>query len=104
MAYCRWSEESELYLAHTGDSIVCMGCPLGDFEPSEHYFYSELLEHLRIHRYYGHRFPSYVYRILKAEQKEYDNIIWNRDKHWLDVMAPGLLDNIIEVLKDQKER
>lgn len=60
MAYCRWSEDSDLYVYPGESGFVCMECPLdgrtkGDFScPAP----QEMLAHMHAHIEAGHKVPA----------------------------------------------
>lgn len=83
MAYCRWTEDSELYLYPSVSpsytkSIVCQCCPMMPKGPDGEAtnFVAEgndrarkMLRHLEEHRTMGHRFPERVIERLTRELK-----------------------------------
>lgn len=78
MSYCRFSEESEVYVYHSVNGrFICCGCCL--MEPVGaglvHYERSygkreQLIEHLKKHIAAGHKVPARVFDRLEQEMRE----------------------------------
>lgn len=84
MAYCRMNEDSDLWVVWTDDGVIeCMGCRLKDIEPTEYYHFSELLQHIEVHRRFGHKIIPCLEKTLKKEQQIYGNSIANKTDTWL---------------------
>jgi len=74
MAYCRISEDSDIYMYPThDDTIICCGCLLEGVDGTEFIFRKDALAHLRLHRTWGHRVPGYLIKGMVEEVKEYGN-------------------------------
>lgn len=67
MAYCRWSESSDVYLIGLDTGIYCVSCELD----GSHLFATktEAITHLLRHRELGHKVPDTVIEGLEEERK-----------------------------------
>ena len=99
MAYCRAGEDSDVYLVWTDHTIECMCCKLDETEPDVHYRFSELSEHLRMHKQYGNKVPEFVFETLEKEKEMYNNLISNKDKHWMGAFIPNPIKQVDSLLK-----
>ena len=73
MAYCRFGEDSDVYIYPTEDCIVCCGCALEGGDRTEFIFRRDAVRHLRMHQSWGHKVPGYAIRFLEEEIRELDN-------------------------------
>lgn len=85
MSYCRWSEESSVYVYGSSDGeggphyITCCGCHYGSKVGMENFTtYGDLLRHLARHEADGDRVPAYAYERIHAE-------IANPEDRWIEV-------------------
>lgn len=67
MSYCRFSEDSDVYMYLSQNGIECCGCSLypgfgQDFDSAE-----LAMAHLREHQDVGHRVPEYAFEKLKYD-------------------------------------
>jgi len=67
MSYCRWSEDSDVYVIQSGDVIECLGCSLKAIEATEFIFRRDAIRHLETHIELGHRVPESAIRRLRRE-------------------------------------
>ena len=67
MAYCRFDEDSDIYLVDCGDRFECFACSLKKIEETIYYHRTEVIKHLEVHRNFGHKVPEYVFERLIYE-------------------------------------
>ena len=71
MSYCRFSEDSDVYLyPHVYGNYQCCACKLGEMDIL--LTLEEVLKHLQAHRNAGHKVPEYAFERVEAEIKELD--------------------------------
>lgn len=78
MSYCRFSEDSEVYVYHSVNGrFICCGCclmePVGaglvQYERS-YRTREQLIEHLKQHIAAGHKVPAHAIARIEQEQRE----------------------------------
>ncbi len=75
MSYCRWGEDSDVYIYASSSELVCCACLLNGGTPSNHSAqdyktrkFSEMLIHLDQHTFAGHKVPKHVKERLADEK------------------------------------
>ncbi|MGD9155119.1 MAG: hypothetical protein PVG90_06430 [Bacillota bacterium] len=65
MSYCRWGDESAVYMIGVDDGIYCCSCKLN----GPHLFKTrtDAIDHLLRHRDNGDKVPDYAFELLKKE-------------------------------------
>jgi len=70
MSYCRWSDESDVYLyAHVAGGWECCGCFLE--EQTTMTTLQDVLDHLQAHRDAGHKVLESAFDRVRSEIEEY---------------------------------
>lgn len=72
MSYCRWGEDSDVYLYVTTDDEggirwVCAGCKLDEKDDGWPYSPQSVLLHLEAHRQAKHKVPERAFDRLRME-------------------------------------
>lgn len=72
MSYCRFGNDSDVYLyMHVDGQHVCCSCRMLDERPDVYMYNAQsALMHLKGHKTAGHRVPKYALTALEAELKE----------------------------------
>jgi hypothetical protein len=75
MSYCRWSDDSDVYLFMAGDGLHCCGCRLTGlrFEEFINDSYREMIDHLDRHTSAGQRVPADAIHDLSQEVPVFDD-------------------------------
>lgn len=71
MSYCRWGEDSDVYVIGEGDCLCCCACGIGisvRFKTR-----TQMIEHLEQHRKDGDKVPQYAIERLFDEIKTKGN-------------------------------
>ena len=65
MSYCRWGDDSDLYIFGDGDGWACCNCSIA----VDAYFgtLAELKAHVQLHIDAGHKVPDYVMDRINCE-------------------------------------
>lgn len=69
MAFCRWGEDSDVYVYDTGDNLECCGCMLSATRDTFNGTFLEMKEHLLAHREAGHKVPDYALSRIEFEMQ-----------------------------------
>ena len=75
MSYCRFGDDSDVYLFHSEDIIKCMCCSLEGYDGTEFIFRRDVIRHLRKHQSWDHKVPEYVFQRLERELALDGNLI-----------------------------
>ena len=81
MSYCRWGEESDVYVIDTGRGYLeCMACAIDstptDIEgtaANQFILRSDAIKHLRLHLAWGHKVPPHALERLEGELGDIGN-------------------------------
>ena len=107
MSYCRFSEDSDVYLyPHVYGDYVCCACRLREtFGSTVLFTLEEVLEHLQAHQDVGHKVPEYAFERIKAEIEElgpeYDNSLTEEDKEEFERIS-AKLERILDDYKRER--
>lgn len=70
MSYCKFGEDSDVYV-YDGGTLICCGCKIREKFHTD--FRSEMILHLQLHMEKGHKVPDQALDTLRKEIKGLGN-------------------------------
>jgi len=68
MSYCRFAEDSDVYVYETRDAVICSGCSIERKFHAEFFKWGDIIEHLHNHEKNGDKVPSGAYLRLSRQR------------------------------------